>query len=448
MPRVIFIFPSIGRKPGKSYVRSWQMEPLAMAQLSALTPPHWERVFYDDRLEPAPVVETADLCAISIETYTARRGYQLAAKYRKRGIPVVFGGYHATACPDEALEHGDAVCVGEAEGVWERILDDAVAGKMAGIYQSPPASEFPRVQPDRAIFAGKNYMPLHLVETGRGCPHHCEFCAITAFHGGRYRRRNIDDIVAELRTMRGKTVFFVDDNITADRSGLRELCEAVTPLDITWISQASIDVARDNALPQLLARSGCVGLLIGFESLDPVRLKAMHKHTNKKDEYAAALERLHRAGLAIYGTFVFGYPGDTASTFDTAVEFARKHRMFLAAFNHLVPFPGTELHAAASNDGRLPNPSWWLDPEFRFGQTPLITTPLSREELVEECGRSRRKFYSWVSIAGRFANFRANGRTVRRTSLYWALNAMLRREVVEKTGIALGFRDDPEEFTR
>jgi hypothetical protein len=147
MPRVIFIFPSIGRKPGKSYVRSWQMEPLAIAQLSALTPPHWERVFHDDRLEPVPIMESADLCAISIETYTARRGYQLAAEYRKRGVPVVFGGYHATACPDEALEHGDAVCVGEAEGVWERILLDAEAGRMGGIYQAPAESEFPRVQP-------------------------------------------------------------------------------------------------------------------------------------------------------------------------------------------------------------------------------------------------------------------------------------------------------------
>jgi radical SAM superfamily enzyme YgiQ (UPF0313 family) len=445
MPRVIFIFPCIGRKPGQPYVRSWQMQPLAIAQLAALTPPEWERVFYDDRMELVPAGEPADLCAISIETYTARRGYQIAAEFRKRGVPVVFGGYHATACPDEALLHGDAVCVGEAEGVWPRILEDAGAGRMHGIYQTPRSETFPRVPPDRSIFAGKNYMPLQLLETGRGCPHHCEFCAITSFHGGRYRRRNVDDIVEELRGMSGRTVFFVDDNITADRAGLRELCEKIIPLNVTWISQASIDVAHDEELPRLLARSGCAGLLIGFESLDPARLKAMHKHTNKAGDYAAALERLRRAGIAIYGTFVFGYPGDSTATFDAAVAFARRNRMFLAAFNHLVPFPGTELHATAVSDGRLRPGAWWLATDFRFGQTPLITSPLDAGELVAECARARRKFYSWGGIAERFANFRANSRSVRRAFMFWGLNAMLRREAGEKSGIPLGLPDAPPE---
>ncbi|MCX6877293.1 MAG: radical SAM protein [Verrucomicrobia bacterium] len=441
MPRVIFIYPCIGRKPGQPQVRSWQMQPLAIAQLAALTPPAWERVFYDDRMEPVPSNAAADLCAISIETYSARRGYQLAAAFRQRGVPVVFGGYHASACPDEALRHGDAVCIGEAEGVWPRMLEDAAAGRLRGIYQSPQARDFPRGQPDRSIFAGKRYLPIQLLETGRGCPHHCEFCAITAFHGGSYRRRNVDDIVEELRGMRGRTVFFVDDNITAERRGLRELCEKITPLKVSWISQASIDVARDEELPHLLARAGCTGLLIGFESLDPARLQAMHKHTNQADDYAAAVSRLHRAGIAIYGTFVFGYPGDTAATFDAAVAFARRQRMFLAAFNHLVPFPGTELHATATSDGRLPVSAWWLDPEFRFGQTPLHTSPMEPRALVEACVRARRQFYSWPGIAARFANLRANGRSTRRAVMFWTLNAMLRREVAAKSGIPLGLPD-------
>ena len=444
MPRVIFLYPCIGRKPGREYVRSWQMQPLAIAQLAALTPPDWERVFYDDRVEEVPAEPTADLCAISIETYTARRGYLLAGRFRRRGIPVVFGGHHATACPDEALAHGDAVCVGEGEGVWPRILADARNGRLHGRYQAPPGDGWPRVIPDRTIFAGKRYLPLHLVETGRGCPYHCDFCAITAFYGARYRRRPADDIVAELEPLRGRTVFFVDDNITADRRGLRDLLERITPLGVTWLSQASIDVARDEELPGLLAKSGCAGLLIGFESLTPSRLVAMRKEVNRKVNYAAALARLHRHGIAVYGTFVFGYPGDTAASFDAAVHFARKQRMFLAAFNHLVPFPGTGLHAAAIRDGRLSANPWWLDPGFRFGQTPLRTEPLGAAELVAECVRARREFYSWRSMAGRIANVRANASSPRRALLFSSLNAMLRREVGEKTGIPLGAADaDP-----
>jgi radical SAM superfamily enzyme YgiQ (UPF0313 family) len=179
-------------------------------------------------------------------------------------------------------------------------------------------------------------------------------------------------------------------------------------------------------------------LLIGFESLDPVRLKEMHKNTNKVAHYAEALARLHRAGIAIYGTFVFGYPGDSEETFNRAVEFAKRHQMFLAAFNHLIPFPGTELHEAATKDGRLPPGAWWLDPGFCFGQTPLQTSPLEPSALSDQCCRARRSFYSWRSIARRFGNVRANARTFRRAGIFWGLNAMLRREVGEKSGIPLG----------
>ena len=433
MPRVAFIYPAIGKKPGRRYVRSWQMQPLGLGVLAALTPPSWDRILLDDRVQTVRGDEPADLCAISIETYTARRGYQLAAAFRRRGVPVVMGGYHATACPEEVLRHADAVCVGEAEGVWPRILEDARAGRLRGRYEAEEQEEFPRIQPDRTLFAGQGYLPLQLVETGRGCPHQCDFCAVTAFHGHRYRRRPLNDIVRELSSLAGQSVFFVDDNISADRAGLIELCRRIEPLGLTWISQASIDVARDDDLPERLARSGCAGLLIGFESLDPDRLQAMGKRTNHVAEYAARLARLRRAGLAVYGTFVFGYPGDSEETFARTVAFARREKLYLAAFNHLIPFPGTPLHAQAVRDGRLIRPDWWLDPDFRFGQTPLRTEPLPAEAIRTLCLQARREFYNWPSIARR-----AHGRTLRRMATYWMLNALLRREVSEKHDIPLG----------
>jgi radical SAM superfamily enzyme YgiQ (UPF0313 family) len=419
------------------------MQPLGLAQLSALTPSDWDRQLLDDRLIPVRGDEPADLCAISVETYTARRGYEIAAAFRSRGIPVVMGGYHATACPDEVLQHADAVCVGEAEGVWARILEDARAGRMKGRYQAAPGQPFPHVLPDRRIFQGHRYLPLELVETGRGCPHQCDFCSIAVFHQHRYRRRPLEDIVNEVKSLRGRSVFFVDDNISADRPGLLELCRRLEPLGLTWISQAALDVARDDELPMAMARSGCAGVLIGLESLTPARLHAMGKRTNQVSQYEAALERLRRAGMAVYGTFVFGYPGDTPEDFERAVAFARRERIFLAAFNHLVPFPGTPLYEKAAQEGRLSRTDWWLDPHFRFGQTALITHPLSAREIQDHCQQARRAFYSWPSIAARALNLRANGRTLRRLGLYAGLNVLMRREVEEKSGIPLG-RTNPE----
>lgn len=438
MPRVAFVYPSIGRKPGRTYVRTWQMQPLALAQLSALTPATWDRVLLDDRIATVRGDEPADLCAISVETYAARRAYEIADAFRRRNVPVVLGGYHPTACPEEAMDHADAVCVGEGEDVWPRILNDALAGRLQSRYDAPRAASFPPTRPDRSLFAGQRYLPLELVETGRGCPNRCAFCAIAGFHRQRYRRRDAGEIVDELRGLRGRRIFFVDDNISADRNGLIELCHRIEPLGLTWISQASIDVARDDALPGLMARSGCAGLLIGFESLDPERLREMDKRSNRVAEYATAIDRLRRAGIAIYGTFVFGYPGDSTTTFDRCVEFARREKFFLAAFNQLIPFPGTPLHEQAVHDGLLARPDWWLDPEFRFGDTPLLTRPLPARQIRMQCLRARRAFYSWPSILARARNRSANARSPSRAALYWVLNSMLRREVDAKDGIRLG----------
>jgi radical SAM superfamily enzyme YgiQ (UPF0313 family) len=256
MPRLTLVYPCIGRFPGDRYVRSWQMQPLAMAVLAGLTPPAWDITFFDDRLEAIDYDAPADLVGISIETFTARRGYQIAAEYRRRGVPVVLGGYHATFCPEEAAAHADTVCIGEAEGVWPRILADATAGKLETAYRGDGARPLAGIVPDRRLFAGKPYFALALVETGRGCRFACNFCSISAFHQGTYRRRPIAEIVAELRALREKFVFFVDDNMIGDPQNARELFRALAPLGIRWVGQASLDIARDDELLSQLVASG------------------------------------------------------------------------------------------------------------------------------------------------------------------------------------------------
>ena len=368
-PIIRFVFPSVGREPGRRYIRSWQMEPLAIARLSALTPPEFRKEFYDDRLEPVPVDDAADLVAMSVETYTARRAYQIADRCRDRGLRVVMGGVHPTLVPDEALRHADAVVIGEAEPVWPALLQDAAAGRLQQRYPSPSRPRLAGISFDRSIYAGKDYLDIGLVETARGCRFRCEFCSISAFFDATYRARPVEETVAEIRHLRTRRIFLVDDNLGADADRTREFLEALVPLNVTWVGQLALNIAEDEAMLRLMKRSGCGGVLIGFESLDPASLTAMGKGVNHRggEYYERALRRLRKHGIAVYATFVFGYDNDTEESFRRTLEFAVRHGFFFAAFNHLVPFPGTPLYERLRREQRLVSDSWWLNSAYRFG---------------------------------------------------------------------------------
>jgi radical SAM superfamily enzyme YgiQ (UPF0313 family) len=440
--RLLLIYPAIGRKPGQPFVRSWQLQPLGIARLATMTPPEWHVTFQDDRVEDIDYTAAADLVAISIETYSARRGYHIAQQFRERGIPVVLGGYHATLCPEEARQHADAICIGEAEGLWEQILRDAARRNLQPVYRhdpSKPRTPLAGITPDRRIFAGKNYLPVALVETSRGCPFRCHFCSIGGAFQGNYRRRPVTEIVAELETTREPYVFFVDDNIVGDPAGAIELFEAIAPARIRWMSQASLHALKDDRLVEKMARSGCMGVLIGFESLDSANLAAMGKRINRTDEFRSIVRRLRHAGIFIYGTFVFGYPHDTPALFDETIRFAKEEKLFLSAFNHLVPFPGTPLHEELRSAGRLPSdPPWWLDENYRFGQVPFTpASGMTATEIEQNCDRARRAFYTIPSILRRGFDFRCNSKNPGQALAFWRLNLLLRGELSQKKGIPL-----------
>jgi radical SAM superfamily enzyme YgiQ (UPF0313 family) len=390
MPHVTFIYPCVGRFPGKHYVRSWQMQPLSIGVLSSLTPTEWQRSFFDDRLEPINFDQPTDLAAISIETFTARRGYQIAEEYRRRGIDVVLGGYHATLCPDEAAEHADAVCVGEAEGSWQNILNDASSGKLSRFYRSSRPASLAGVHPDRSVYRGKNYFKLAMVESGRGCRFKCSFCSISSFYHSTYRRRPVDEIAAEVKQLKERTIFFVDDNIIGDLATARELFHALEPLKINWIGQCSINAASDPELLKLMSQSGCRGLLVGFEALDAANLKSVGKSINEAVDYHEALGAFRKNGILIYGTFMFGFVGDSPSSIRAVVEFARREKLFLAAFAQIIPFPGTRLYSQMESEKRLMYQRWWLNDRYRFGQAPFYPASLSPKELESSCYRPRR----------------------------------------------------------
>jgi radical SAM superfamily enzyme YgiQ (UPF0313 family) len=442
--RLTIVHPCIGRRRGQRYIGSWQMEPLPAATIAGLTPPDVEVRFFDDRMETIGYDAPTDLVAISVETYTAKRAYQIAGAYRRRGVPVVMGGFHATLQPEEVARYAEAVVVGEAETVWAEVLDDARHGRLRKRYQGVGRPSLGGLRPDRSIFAGKRYLPIGLVEAGRGCHFHCDFCAVQTVFAQRQTRRPVDDVLDEIRRIkdRHKLLFFVDDNITSNMRQAKAFFEALAPLNVRWVSQASINAAHDEEFLELLVRSGCQGVLIGFESLDPRNLAAMGKGFNTmRGGYEVALANLRRHKLRLYATFVFGYDHDTPDAFDATVDFAHEHGFYMAAFNHLTPFPGTPLYERLEREGRLRFERWWLDPHYAYNVIPFEPAGMGPEALQAGCLAARRRFYALPSIARRSLT-----RTNRASAFMWRnfflINGMLRAEVSARDHYPLGDESD------
>ena len=407
--------------------------------IAGLLPTSVERRFYDDRLEAIPYDEPTDLVLISVETYTARRSYQIASEYRRRGVPVVMGGFHASLCPDEVKQFSESIVIGEAEGLLEEVVDDYRHGTPRTEYKatSRPAMT---VSPDRSIFEGKKYLPIKLVEFARGCRFKCDFCAIQSFFDASHNHRPIDQVLKEIESIRrpGQMFFFIDDNITSNLDEAKEFMRALIPLKIRWVSQSAINVAFDDEALQLMKKSGCQGILVGFESLDSTTLKQMNKGFNlMQGGPAEAMARFRDHKICVYGTFIFGYDGDTPDSFQTTMNFARNNGLFIGAFNHVTPFPGTPLYQRMQDEGRLLYDAWWLDERYRYNMIPFQPANMSPAELEEMCLLARRQFYSWPSILQRARKW-VNVRNPYLFVNYLAINAMHRIDVDGRSGLPLG----------
>ena len=439
--KLTLVRPNMGRRTDGPYVDEGRMEPLQLGLLAALCPPDVEVSLVDDRCEPVPYDTPTELVAITVETFTARRAYEIAAEYQRRHVPVVVGGFHPTLLPQEAARHADSVVTGDAESVWADVLGDFRAGALKPLYRGEGGAPQSGVIPRRDLFMGKGYLPLALAQFGRGCPHGCAFCAVSAYFGRQHRYRPVDEVVREIEPLKGRLVFFVDDNIVANVPAAKQLFRALIPLRIQWVSQGTIDMVRDPELMSLMHESGCLGHVIGFETTDGQTMQATGKATNAggSGQYDEAIGILKSHSLQTWAAFTLGYDQDTPDTLYGLLDFALRHKFAFAAFNVLMPYPGTPLYARLQREDRLLyDGRWWLHPDYRFNHAAFRPTGMTADELTRIAFDIRSRWNSPGALLRRFLDIRTNMRTVGRMSTYWLYNSLFRREVFRKQDMMLG----------
>lgn len=386
----------------------FRMPALGLLKVAAATPPEWKVRIVDEKVEPLDFSQSADIVGITGMTPAINRAYQIADAFRGRGVTVVMGGIHVSMMPSEALGHCDSVVIGEAEGLWPRVLADFRRGRMERIYRHeafPPLGSLRT--PDWSLYDGKGYLPFHCVETSRGCPHGCDFCSVTNYFGGCYRTRPPEEVEAEvqgLRPFEGRfilknVVFFVDDNIAGKRTHASSLLARLIPYQLKWVGQASTTIARDDELLDLCRRSGCMGLLIGFETLSPEKLAGVGKRFNKPEHYLDAIKKIHDYGIGVSGAFVFGLDGDDEGVFDRTYEFVQQAKLESPYFSILTPYPGTRLYRKLSEEARITDDDW-----SNYNTNNVVYRPqgMSAEQLFDGYYRLQNAVHTFPAMAQRF----------------------------------------------
>jgi radical SAM superfamily enzyme YgiQ (UPF0313 family) len=409
----------------------FKLQRVNLPLLAALTPPGHTITIVEEAFSPDDIDQDVDLVGITVLTEFALRAYHIADTYRQKGVKVVMGGIHPTVLPDEALVHADAVVVGEAEGVWPRLVSEVASGQMQRIYRAGKMTNLQGLpNPRRDLLPGTKYqgytrIPIG-VETSRGCPNDCEFCCIGQTLGQQYRVRPVQEVIAEIESIDSPHLFFVDDALGLNRKVAKEFFTQMIPLRRRWLAQGTVSLAEDLELLGLMRRSGCLGLLIGFESVQKATQNEVMKIKNLRIDFYEAMRRFHGEGFGILGSFVFGFDYENKDVFEQTLAFIMRCRMDVVQLRVLTPYPGTRLYKRLLSEERLFVRDWWLR---GYPPDTLLFQPkgMTADELISGYARLNRQAYSLGAIMKRFLGMSPWKRTLLGCQAYAGVNLSTRK---------------------
>jgi radical SAM superfamily enzyme YgiQ (UPF0313 family) len=386
--KVLLISPAVNA--AKRTNKGLRMPQLALYIIEGLTPSEHQVKVIEEEAETLNFDEECDLVGISCMTSNAPRSYEIAHQFKKRGKTVILGGVHPTILPDEALQHADSVVIGEAEGVWETVIQDFQQGRLQRKYHNPAPDLEKYVPKNFNRLVQKRLFNIIPIMTTRGCPYDCDFCCVTDLFGKKIRHIPVKNVVRDIVDSRAKNFMFLDDNIIGHPNYAKELFKAIRPLKIKWVGQASISLVKDMELMRLASASGCKALFIGLESVSEDQLKTMHKSIKEIKHLESALKKIKKMGILIHASMIFGFDNDTVSTFDETLRFLVKNKIGTVSFNILTPYPGTRTFSKLTSEGRILTTDWQYYDHNTVVFKPKKMTPI---ELQVGKTQTRKKFY-------------------------------------------------------
>ncbi len=402
--KVLLISPERKRKREEAFL--FKLGFLNLPYIAGVTPVDVDVKILDEAYEGIDFNEKVDLVGLTAQTPVASRAYEIASEFKRRGVPVVMGGVHASMLPEEAIQNVDGVVIGEGEASWPQVIEDFRRGELKRFYRPAAGVSIKNLPlPRRDLLNQAHYFPLKLLEASRGCPHECDFCGVSKFFGNRYRCRSLEEIDRELQILfpRGsdmnptgkrllslinkdlpyflkrRLLYIIDSNVVPNHRFAKELFTLLKKYDLLWWGHAPVSVGYDEELLKLFAESGCIALNLGFESLSSKNLRAMKKDFNKPKRYEEAIERIHEYGIGIMGTFIVGLDDDDETVFDHITDFVIKNKLDWALAFIMAPCPGTDSFRRLEKEGRILTRDWEKYDSLNCVYRPLLISPESLE---------------------------------------------------------------------